>query len=40
METSPFDYSPLYHYKVQDMLYNIKVMKKAYKSMKYIIYNL
>lgn len=39
METSPFDYSPLYHYKAQDMLNNIKVMKKAYKSMKYIIYN-
>ena len=39
MEISPFDYSPLYQYKVDDMLFNVNVMKKSFKSMKYVIYN-
>ena len=39
MENCPFEYSPLYHYKVEDMLYNLDVMKKTFKSMKYVIYN-
>ena len=39
MENCPFDYSPLYHYKVDDMLFNINVMKKSFKTLKYIIYN-
>ena len=39
MENCPFDYSPLYHYKVDDMLYNIDVMKKSFKTFKYAIYN-
>ena len=39
MENCPFDYSPLYHYKADDMIYNINVMKKSFKTFKYIIYN-
>ncbi len=39
MDQSPFEQLPLYHYKVNDMLYNIKIMKRVYKSINFLIYN-
>ena len=39
MNSTLFDFSPLYEYKVDDMLNNIKIMKKTFESIKLVINN-
>ena len=39
MEINPFEYSPLYQYRVNDMLFNINIMRQNFKKMKLIINN-